>query len=143
MTRRAFPALALALLSAAACGRTLGSSRAEAPPAITDREWELVALAEDTGPRGAGGRPVTLRLDAASGRAVGFAGCNRFSASYALNGDRLTFGAPIATRMACSEGMDLEGRFLATLELLTGYQATETTLVLSGPEGLLVRFRAP
>jgi heat shock protein HslJ len=126
-----------------ACGRTPGAARSAAPSSIVDREWELVALAEEANPRGAGGRPVTLRLDAASGRAVGFAGCNRFSASYTLTGDRLTFGAPISTRMACSEGMDLERRFLVTLELLTGYQANDDTLALSRPEGPLLRFRAP
>jgi heat shock protein HslJ len=136
-------ALLLGVLSAMACGRTPGAARPAAPSSIVDREWELVALAEETNPRGAGGRPVTLRLDAASGRAVGFAGCNRFSASYTLTGDRLTFGAPISTRMACSEGMDLERRFLVTLELLTGYQANDDTLALSGPEGPLLRFRAP
>ena len=127
-----------ALLSAIACGIL----RAE-PPEIGEGEWELVALDEDTHPRGAAGRPVTLRLDAEDGRAVGFAGCNRYSAGYVLEDDRLEFAPPIATRMACAEGMELERRFLAALGTVTAYEATETTLVLRGPGGPLARFRAP
>lgn len=133
----------LALLAALACGRTPAPSPTATPPRITDRDWELVALGPNTTPRGADGRPVTLRLDAATGRAAGFAGCNRFSAGYALKGDRLTFQPPISTRMACAEGMELESAFLATLPSLTTYQATDSTLVLSGPDGPRARFRAP
>ena len=37
----------------------------------------------------------------ANGRAAGTDGCNRVSAPYTLNGERITFGPMIATRMAC------------------------------------------
>jgi putative lipoprotein len=129
--------LAVSLL---ACGTRTPSP---APPPIADRDWELVALGQDTNPRGAGGRPVTLRLDAAGGRASGFAGCNRYGAGYTLDGDRLTFGAPISTRMACAEGMQLESAFLAMLPSVTTYEATGSTLVLRGAGGPLARLRTP
>ena len=37
----------------------------------------------------------------ANGRVAGTDGCNRVSAPYTLNGERITFGPMIATRMAC------------------------------------------
>jgi heat shock protein HslJ len=76
--------LLLVLQSLLACGGRRGPS-----PAIADRDWELVALGQDTNTRGAGGRPVTLRLDAVGGRASGLAGCNRYGTGYTLDGDRL------------------------------------------------------
>ena len=63
-------------------------STTPARTSITDRDWVLVALGEEqASPVGRGGQPATLRLEASSSRAVGFAGCNRFSASYSLAGD--------------------------------------------------------
>jgi heat shock protein HslJ len=140
------PAMAVALLGIG-CGRT---PPAEAPPKaaaasrpITDRDWQLVALGERTDPKGAGGRAITLRLDAATARAAGFAGCNRYSAGYVLTPDSLKFTAPISTKMACDDGMDVEASFLAVLPAAVTYHASDTSLSLSGPGGALARFRAP
>ena len=47
-----------------------------------------------------GQRAPFLRFEA--GRVNGLGGCNRFGSSYKLNGDELTFGMPMATRMACA-----------------------------------------
>lgn len=87
---------------------------AERPPAataatLTDREWVLVGLGELDGPLGAGGRPATIRFDPATGRAEGFAGCNRYSAAYTLTGDSLAFGPAISTKMACVDGTSWSG----------------------------------
>jgi hypothetical protein len=84
-----------------------------------------------------------MRLDAAATRAAGFAGCNRYSAGYLLMADSLRFTAPISTKMACADGMDAESSFLAALSTIATYQATDSTLTLSGPAGPLARFRAP
>ena len=144
--------LVLALQGAPAVLLTLGCGRtppAEAPPQaatarpITDRDWQLVSLGERTDRKGAGGRPITLRLDAATTRAAGFAGCNRYSAGYLLTADSLKFTAPISTKMACADGMDIEGGFLAALSAVVTYQASDSTLSLNGPAGPLARFRAP
>ncbi len=146
MTRITISALAAALVTLG-CGRT---PPAEAPPKaaaaarpITDRDWQLVSLGERTDPKGVGGRPITLRLDAATSRAAGFAGCNRYSAGYVLTADSLKFTAPISTRMACADGMDVEGGFLAALSTVVTYQASDSSLSLNGPAGPLARFRAP
>jgi heat shock protein HslJ len=81
-----------------------------------------------------------LRLDAASARATGFAGCNRFSASYTLAGDSLGFGPAVSTKMACVEGDDLEREFLAALPAVASFSTIADTLVLHGPVGPIARF---
>lgn len=58
---------------------------------------------------------LTLTLDG-NGRAYGSAGCNHWFASYTLDGDKLTFGQPGATRKLCADAlMEQEGRFLKML----------------------------
>jgi heat shock protein HslJ len=138
--------IAVALLGLG-CGRTppadAPSKSVAAARPITDRDWQLVSLGENTDPKGSGGRPITLRLDAATTRAAGFAGCNRYSAGYVLTADSLKFTAAISTKMACADGMDAESNFLAALSTIATYQATDSTLTLSDPAGPLARFRAP
>jgi len=109
---------------------------------ITDPEWSLVALGEQPSPLGRGNQPATLRLEASTSRAVGFAGCNRFSASYILAGDSLRFGPAMATKMACVDGDELERSFLGALPVVTTYEVTDSALILKGPGGRLARFHA-
>lgn len=112
-----------------------------APIAITDRDWTLVSLGDNTAPAGNGGKPVTMRLATAESRAMGNAGCNQYSGPYTLSGDRLSFGPAISTKMACAQGMEVETAFLAMLNDVTSYQATDSTLTLIGASGPLARFR--
>jgi heat shock protein HslJ len=107
---------------------------------ITDRDWLLVELGGQSSPLGRGKQPATLRLESSSSRAVGFAGCNRFSASYTLAGDSLRFGLAIATKMACIDGDELERSFLGALPVVATYEATDSVLILKGPGGPLARF---
>src|SRR5687768_14308067 len=58
--------------------------------ALGGREWRLVWLDSRADPRGAEGREVTLRFEEGA-RVTGFAGCNRYSGSYTLRGDSITF----------------------------------------------------
>jgi heat shock protein HslJ len=107
---------------------------------ITDRDWLLVELGGQSSPLGRGNQPATLRLESKTSRAVGFAGCNRFSANYTLAGDTLRFGPAIATKMACVDGDELERRFLGVLPVAATYEATDSALILKGPGGPLARF---
>jgi hypothetical protein len=75
-------------------------------------------------------------------RPIGFGGCNRFSASYRLSGDSLSFGPVVSTKMACTDGDELERSFLATLPKVATYQVTDSALTLNDPGGVLARFRA-
>ena len=146
LRRTVLTLLALTLLPAAGCRRAppAGQARhAPAPSSIENRDWELVALGERSDPRGAGGRSITLRLDSASGRAAGFAGCNRYSSAYTRSADTLSFQMTLATKMACPDGMEVEQAFLETLPAVRTFQATDSTLTLDGPNGPLARFRVP
>jgi heat shock protein HslJ len=114
------------------------------PPAmalIVDRDWTLTQLGDNTSPLGNGGKQVTLRLTSAENRAGGNAGCNGYGAPYTLSGNQLTFGMAISTKMACEQGMDVETAFLSMLPKVTSYQASDSSLTLSGPAGTLAHFR--
>lgn len=132
-------------LSAALCA-TLLSACASLPPesgpaGLVDRDWALVSLDERSNAQGAGGKPLTLRLDSKAGRAAGFAGCNRYSAGYELAGNSIRLTAPVSTRMACMEGMDVEQSFLASLPLITSYTIVGRTLTLKVAEHAVATFR--
>jgi heat shock protein HslJ len=135
----------LALLLLAAVPGCSPQPPAHQPPStavsITDRDWVLAGLGEHPAPAGAGGRPATLRLEAATARAVGFGGCNRFSTGYRRAGDSLTFGPVVSTKMSCADGDELERSFLGMLPAVATFQATDSALTLSGPGGILARFR--
>lgn len=88
-------------------------------------------------------RPATIQFDPTTGRAAGFAGCNRYSAGYTLAGDSLTFGPAVSTKMACAGGDELERAYLAMLPAIRSYALSDSTLTLNGSGGPLARFRAP
>ena len=106
--------------------------------AITGREWKLVELEGRANPTGAGGRQVTLRFE--QGRAAGFAGCNQYGGSYTVRGDSITFGPAAATRMACSEGMDVEQAYLSALPQIVRFTIADSTLTLFSTDIPLARF---
>jgi heat shock protein HslJ len=139
MSQRSGMMLSLAL-GLCACGGESAGDAASARAAITDLDWELTSIDGRPAPLGAGQRRVTLRLDAAATRGGGFAGCNRYSAPYRLNGDSLSFGPAISTKMACSDGMELERRYLVAMPVITTFRRTDSTLTLSGPSGPLAQF---
>jgi copper homeostasis protein (lipoprotein) len=139
--------MAGSLAISAACGpaRTpAASSAAPAPTAaqsIEDRNWRLVEL---------GGQPVTvasperaphLRLVSESKRVQGSGGCNRMNGTYTLQGDRLSFGPILSTKMACIEA-DATARETAFFEALANtarYRVEGSSLLLSGADRLLAR----
>ncbi|MGI9042991.1 MAG: META domain-containing protein [Gemmatimonadaceae bacterium] len=109
---------------------------------LTNTDWVLVALGERTSPAGAGGRPVTLRIETGSTAvAAGFAGCNRYTGAYTIRGDSITFGPSASTKMACAEGMDLEQGYLTTLPQIVRYSVADSTLTFFGQSGPLATFR--
>lgn len=111
------------------------------PSGVTDREWVLVQLGDNPSPQGNGGKPVTLTLASAERRASGNAGCNGYSGPFTLSGNQLTFGPAVSTEMACDQGMDVETAFLAMLNEVRTYAATDSSLALEGTSGSLARFR--
>jgi len=81
----------------------------------------------------------TAGEDPNSGRLVGRAGCNQYSASFTLSGeDAIKLSAAIATRMFCGEPsgvMEQEAAFLKALEAVSRYRIEGEKLHLSDEAG--------
>lgn len=108
--------------------------------AVAGVDWELMELAGQAAPTGAGGRRATIRFEADTSRAAGFAGCNRFFGTYTLAGTALRFGPVGMTRMACAEGMQLEQQLSAALDATRSYTLNANQLTLVGSEGPVMGF---
>lgn len=104
-------------------------------------EWQLIELNGQPAPGGAGGKPATLTLVRDEGRVSGFAGCNRFSGTFTTSTDQIQFGVLMMTKMACSEGMDLEARYPAALSGSDGLRVTARGLELLSGRAVVARFR--
>lgn len=105
-------------------------------------EWTLVELGGRP-VESAGGAPVpSLRFDGAAARAAGYAGVNRYSGEYTLDGARLTFGPAVLTKMAGPpERMELERRFTAALAATTRWRIRDRQLeLLAGDDYVLAKF---
>lgn len=117
-------ALALAL---GACARPpaapSGSAAAvqQADPYV-QTSWVLQRWARADGgleqvPSGAEAITLAFSREQGQPRAAGFAGCNRYSATYVAPQGRLIFSAPVSTRRACLDPAygQLEQRYLSAL----------------------------
>lgn len=103
--------------------------------ALASGEWRLVSLGGDPVDAPAGGRGVpTLLWDRGESRLGGNAGCNSYTGRGVLRGTLLVTGPAVATRMFCEGAMELEQRFLETIQ-------EGGALRLDG--GDLVLFRGP
>ncbi len=86
--------------------------------------WVLVSYLNAAGETAAAlaDREVTAEFNA-DGQLGGSAGCNRYFASYTVDGGALTIGQAGSTMMACepAEVMEQEARFLAVLTTAAGW----------------------
>ncbi|HEU4563727.1 MAG TPA: META domain-containing protein, partial [Gemmatimonadaceae bacterium] len=87
----------------------------------------------------------TLALDAATRRAAGDAGCNRYAGPYALAGDSLRFGALVSTKRACASDARnaQETAFLRALDATRRWTLAGDTLRLLGDGGEVARMARP
>jgi heat shock protein HslJ len=84
-------------------------------------------------------------LASADGTVSGSAGCNTYSAAYTFDGSFLTFEAPSATEMACSDPagvMEQEQRYLGFLGDITTYHINGNQLRLETGAGRALVFTA-
>ena len=85
--------------------------------------------------------PPSFKLDNSELRVSGFAGCNRISGSFVLDGSKLSFGSVVSTRRACYPDDGAETRFLKALSEVRGWRMEGAQLVLlSDTGGSLLRF---
>ena len=135
--------LPLALLGCRPTGTVL--SPVDFRRSVSGADWELVELRAQPAPTGAGGRRATLRFDADSARVSGFAGCNRYFGSYTLGDSEpdVRFGAIGMTKMACTQGMDLEQQLASALSQVTRYTMQDNRLTLLDASSTLAVFARP
>lgn len=137
LPRRLFILLAMAAL-ATSC-RMPAPDRPTLTWSLTGTVWKLVELNGE--PVGASKLPA-LTLDAATGKATGMAGINRFDGTFKQQDAALTFGPLITTRMAGPESdMKLEGEFLTALGRVTAWKADGLMLSLLAGETEIARFQ--
>lgn len=135
MPRYILAALA-GLLSVAACAPMTGP--AATAPSLTGVVWK----SEDIGGGGIiDSSHVTLALGPDDG-ASGSAGCNRYTARYALAGDRLAITGTVSTERACAPAlMQQEARYIALLAQVAHWRIEATgALVLTTARGAPLRF---
>lgn len=73
----------------------------------------------------------------------GYAGCNRFSASYTLTETEISFSKVVTTKMACPKGMEEERMFVEALESANRYTAQKDRVILFKDDTVLVKAQNP
>jgi len=101
-------------------------------PMLTGREWTVLAIDTIQAPVGSGGRPITMRFDDSTRRVYGFAGCNQYNAGYTVNGDSISFGPGVSTRMSCPGFDAVEHAFLTSFADITTVTWDGSILIFSG-----------
>jgi heat shock protein HslJ len=105
--------------------------------------WKLVRLGDSPVASAAKQHEAHLVFADDTLRVAGSGGCNRVTGSFELDSDRLHIGRMAATMMACPEGMELEQRFLDTLEHVESYLIRGSHLEMLDAEGVVsARFEA-
>ncbi len=102
--------------------------------------WKLTGLSSLPNGLPSLGKDVTLSLD--TGRAVGFAGCNRYFGGYTHNGSTLKFNGVASTKMFCQGAMEAENGLMQAFNNTESYHITGHRLALLKGNDTLARFEA-
>lgn len=143
-----------AWISTAALAALLAGCAADSVPLVKPTEapvdvlagvnWHLTAY----GPRSAPvtlipGTDSTLLLNSSTRQVSGLAGCNRFTGSYALSGEKITLGQLAMTKRLCAEPEGLAAQESAVAQALTGatqYSFDDGDLILNYGNGNALRY---
>jgi heat shock protein HslJ len=138
-----FTALLIATVSAG-CSTSARKEVALATPAtLLDTPWRLTQVGEVVVPNPTGSREVYFSLQSQNSNVVGFSGCNRMFGHYVLAGEQLKFDQMGGTKMFCDVRMELEQRFLAMFQYVSGWKIAGNTLTLLNSEnGTVAAFEA-
>jgi len=123
-------AAAVVLVLLAGCGDG-DEQAAQRPPALERTPWILASGLDATD-----WQEVAPSATFKGGTLSGSSGCNRYSTSYAVNGDALKLGTPAGTKMACGmPGDKVEAAFIAALSRVARFTATDEELTLRDVDG--------
>src|SRR5690554_264912 len=83
---------------------------------------------------------LTIQFEEQSNTVSGFLGCNRFTGTYTLDGNSISFGPLATTRMMCEEANNkMEQNMLSALENTTSINIENQELSLSNSKGILIK----
>ncbi|PHV10723.1 YbaY family lipoprotein [Chitinimonas sp. BJB300] len=119
---------------------TEGSSRVTP---LQDSYWKLVVINGKPLTPAKGRNELYLQFNSEGRRLVGSTGCNRLMGGYTLVGGGINFTGLVATRMACTEGGELEPLFLDALGKVKRWRLQSNKLSLfDSKKQLLLTFEA-
>jgi len=123
-------------------GSTLLTFSVREPASLTGTTWQLGGYHDGKSAFVSllPGTEITALFDEA-GKVAGSAGCNEYTASYAVEDDAISFGPAATTRKACAEPegiMTQENAYLAAIESATAYQIVGDGLSLTNADGVRV-----
>ena len=133
MYRKLIAAIAFVLLGLmlVACG---------GPDPLDGTSWVLISL-DDTSPL----LGTSITLSFADGEISGSGGCNSYSGSYQVQGDRISFGETVITLQACMEPdgvLDQESAYMAILGVVKRFVLEDGGLMLVTQDGKALRFES-
>lgn len=129
--------LAACLLAAGCTGQAPGGNDTVPAIDLNGTAWDLVSYAQNGSMVNAlNGTPVTLAFGENT-TAGGSAGCNRYSASYTVNGTAITFGPAVSTLMYCMKPgvMEQENTYLGLLGTVASFSIAGEKLTLLDANG--------
>ncbi len=104
--------------------------------ALENTVWRFNGFSEnDTVSMMAGAENITAELR--DGTISGNGGCNQYNGPATIQGQQLTVGPLVSTKMAC-DAMQAEGQFLTVLQAVTAWEIADQTLTLHYPGGSLL-----
>jgi len=100
--------------------------------------WKLNSVGDGSITIAAGTREIHLTLQPDALRVSGFSGCNTFTGTYTLAGNKLVFGNLASTMMACPHGMEIEQAVQQALAATASWRIDAQTLELLDPSGTVL-----
>ena len=122
-------AIAAALVGTVACA-PMPAGNASSP--LEGPQWTLVLLDGAPARAASAARAPYIRFVADGNRAEGTGGCNRMSGSFRREGNQLTFGPFVSTKMACADNElnAQEQHFMSALDETRRFTIASDTLRL-------------
>jgi len=108
----------------------------EAPNPLTGTIWRLVSYGPAAAQKPAVPNVPTRLTFGRNSQLSGTFGCNSLGWPYSIQGNRITFGALVATMMACSDPqMAQEGAVFQVLKGTAGFKLDGSRLTITAQDG--------
>lgn len=108
------------------------------PTSLEGTSWLMLSYNNGTGGLVSALLGTEITAEFMDGTVSGLAGCNSYSASYELDGNHISVGPAVSTRMFCGEPegvMEQENQYLAALQSAATYEIKANVLTMFDGEG--------